>query len=93
MMLTYGYWQRRFGGDPSVIGQPSRSRASREVVGVMPAGFRILDADTDLIAPLQFDRSKLILPGFGFQGVAQTEAGPDLSRTPIPTSPAWCRSG
>jgi predicted permease len=72
MMLTHGYWLRRFGGDPSVIGRAiTVDGQSRDIVGVMPSGFRILDADTDLIAPLQFDRSQLILPGFGFQGVAR----------------------
>jgi predicted permease len=96
MMLTHGYWLRRFGGDPAVIGRAiTVDGQSREVVGVMPAGFRILDADTDLIAPLQFDRSKLILPGFGFQGVARlkpgatvTDANTDVARL----VPIWMNS-
>ena len=46
-----------------------------EVVGVMPAGFRVLDTDADLILPLRFDRSKLMLPGFGFQGIARLKPG------------------
>jgi hypothetical protein len=37
VMLGYGYWQRRFGGDRSVIGRSIAIDAQpREIVGVMP---------------------------------------------------------
>ena len=39
-VLSHGLWQRKFGGDPAVIGRKIRlGRTSFEVVGVMPAGF------------------------------------------------------
>ena len=47
VMISHGYWQRRFGGDPEVVGSvlTINSRA-HTIVGVMPAGFRfLLDAD------------------------------------------------
>src|SRR5205085_11096408 len=48
VLLTYGYWQRRFGGDRSVIGRKILVDARpREIVGVMPAGFRIADTPAD----------------------------------------------
>jgi predicted permease len=79
VMLTYGYWQRRFGGDASVIGRAIIVDGQpMDVVGVMPAGFRILDTDADLIAPLRFDRRELMLPGFGFQGIARLKPGVSL---------------
>ena len=41
-MLSYGYWQRRFGGDRSVIGRNiTVDSRPREIVGVMPQGFQI----------------------------------------------------
>ena len=88
VMLSYGYWQRRFGGDRSVIGRLLRVDShSRQVVGVMPRGFRVADTDFDLLLPLAFDRSKVILAGFGFQaigrlkpGVSIAQANADLSR-------------
>jgi predicted permease len=76
VMLSYGYWQRQFGGDRTVIGRrlivDSRPR---EIVGVMPQGFRFVDTDFDVIVPLAFDRGKLILAGFGFHGIARLKPG------------------
>jgi predicted permease len=88
VMLSYGYWQRRFGGDRSIIGcNIMVDSQSREIVGVMPPGFRLVDSDFDLTTPLAFDRGKLILAGFGFHGIARlkpgatiAEANADLSR-------------
>jgi predicted permease len=76
VMLSYGYWQRRFGGDRAVVGRNVLvDSRSREIIGVMPQGFRFLDADFDLIVPLAFDRGKLILAGFGYHGVARLKPG------------------
>jgi predicted permease len=76
MMLSYGYWQRRFGGDPSVIGRIIQVDSNpRQIVGVMPEGFRFVNADFDLIEPLTIDRSSLVLPGFGFDCVARLKPG------------------
>ena len=88
VILSYGYWQRRFGGDPAVIGRNIMvDSQSREIVGVMPKGFRFVDTDFDLAAPLAFSRVNLPLAGFGFHGIARlkpgatiTEANADLAR-------------
>ena len=88
VMLSYGYWRRRFGGDRAVIGRNIMVDSQpREIVGVMPPGFRFVDSEFDLTAPLAFDRGKLILAGFGFHGIARlkpgrtiAEANADISR-------------
>ncbi|HVG85081.1 MAG TPA: ABC transporter permease [Vicinamibacterales bacterium] len=40
VVLSHGYWQRRFGGDPSIVGRTLQlSNFAFEVVGVMPDDF------------------------------------------------------
>ena len=81
VMLSYGYWQRRFGGDRSVIGRYiSVDSRPREIVGVMPQGFQFVKTDCDLIAPLAFERSKLIMAGFAFQGIARLKPGATIAQ-------------
>ncbi len=50
VMLAYGYWQRKFGGDASVIGlRLIIDGQAREVIGVMPQKFRFMDRKFGLI--------------------------------------------
>jgi putative ABC transport system permease protein len=43
VILSYDFWQRRYGGDPNVIGRTIQLNARPQtVVGVMPPGFRLL---------------------------------------------------
>src|ERR1700682_653903 len=40
VVLSHGLWQRRFGGDPAIIGKSLRLNGEQfQVIGVMPAGF------------------------------------------------------
>lgn len=57
IMLSYGYWQRRFGGDPSVVGQTLTVNARpAEIIGVMPEGLKIADTEAALfMGPMRFD--------------------------------------
>ena len=76
VMLSYGYWQRRFGGDRSVIGRTMIvDSIPREIVGVMPQGFRIVTAEADMLFLLAFDRGRATLAGFNYQGVARLKPG------------------
>lgn len=80
VILSYGYWQRRFGGDRSVIGRNiNLDSEPREIVGVMPRGFQLIDQEFDILAPLAFDRSQLQLPPFGFQGIARLKPGVSIA--------------
>ena len=75
-MLSYGYWQRRFGGDRAVIGRTIRVDSDdRQIVGVMPAGFRLVDSDFELLLPAAFDRGVLKLAQFGWQGIGRLKPG------------------
>jgi predicted permease len=80
VLLSYGYWQRRFGGDRAVIGRNIMvDSRPREIVGVMPKGFQFVDVDFDLVRPLAFERGKLILAGFGFHGIARLKPGATIA--------------
>ena len=80
VMLSYGYWQRRFAGDRRVIGRSiTVDSRPREIIGVMPPGFRFVDADFDVMVPLAFDRGKVILAGFGFHGIARLKPGATIA--------------
>ena len=75
-VLTYAWWQARFGGDRSVIGRHIMVNGiPRNVVGVMPASFRFLDRDAAFLLPLQFDRTKEFLGGFDYPGIARLKPG------------------
>jgi len=52
---------------------------SREIVGVMPQGFRFVDWDFDLTMPLAFNRGQLILAGFGLHGIARLKPGATIA--------------
>lgn len=81
VMLSYGYWQRRLGSDRTVIGRSIQIDAqTREIVGVMPRGFRVVDNDFDMLVPLQFDRGSLKLAGFGFNGIGRLKPGVSIGQ-------------
>ena len=53
-LLSYSLWQRRFGGDAAVVGQPIRlGITSYAVVGVLPSGMTFPDPDVALWVPLE----------------------------------------
>jgi len=82
VMLSYGYWQRRFGGDPSVVGRVIMvDTRPKEIVGVMPSGFRVVDDNPDMIFPLAFDRERITLAaGFIYHGVGRLKPGVTIAQ-------------
>ena len=91
VVLSHELWERRFGADPSIVGRPIQiSGASRLVVGILPAGFKLpLDYSTgertDVYLPMATDATNEgALPGpefprggasHGFYGVARLAPG------------------
>jgi predicted permease len=52
-IIGHALWERRFGGDPDVVGKPlSIGGVPATVVGVMPAQFQFLDPAAELWVPL-----------------------------------------
>jgi predicted permease len=76
IMLSYGYWRRRFGGDRSVVGRSIMvDSRQRTIIGVMPRGFRLVDRDFDILTPMGLDPHNQPLAGFGFQGIGRLKPG------------------
>jgi predicted permease len=77
VILSHGYWLRRFGGDPGVVGRTlTRNEETAEIIGVMPVGFRIADTEADLLmGPMVFDRANLESNFFSYFGVARLKRG------------------
>lgn len=58
VLLTYSEWQRRFGGDPNVIGRELRLNGiAHSVVGVLPRGVAFPTDDIALWTPLRHDET------------------------------------
>jgi predicted permease len=77
VLISYGYWQRKFGGSPSVIGRSITADGKpREIIGVLPKGFHFLnETDADIMAPFQWDRSKTHLGNFSQRALARLKPG------------------
>jgi len=59
-LLSYGLWQRRFGGDVKIIGQSIQLNGeSHIVVGVMPSGCYFPDKETELWTLMGIDLKNL----------------------------------
>jgi putative ABC transport system permease protein len=96
VVLSHDYWQRRFGGNSSIVGQEvPLGKEKRTVLGVMPPGFRFLPerrvgGKVDILIPLVLHGEELsslendvigrLKPGVS---VAQARAELDLLLQPL----------
>ena len=69
----YGYWQRKFGGNKSIVGQTVKLDGKAvQIIGVMPKSFHLFDSDDPaMIVPFQFDRNKMFLGDFSYAMVGR----------------------
>jgi putative ABC transport system permease protein len=59
IVLSHGMWQRRFGGDPNILGRTiTLSGAPVVVVGVMPAGFYFPNREVEFWRPIALNPAK-----------------------------------
>jgi putative ABC transport system permease protein len=88
VVLSWDFWQRRFGGDRNVVGRRlSFEDESRTIAGVMPRGFRFPTRGADVWFPLVLDAKTmenrgahwLRVVGRKKPGVALAAAQADLS--------------
>jgi predicted permease len=81
VMLAYAYWQRKFGSDPGVVGrQVVIDGKPREIIGVLPADFRFLNHNPQLLLPFRFNRAEVLLGNFSYQAIARLKPGVTLAQ-------------
>lgn len=85
ILLSHGLWTRRFGADPTIVGQQlTINGESVAVVGVMPPGFDTLGTQVDAFMPFRFGpRSftggrSLVVVGRMKPGVTRDQAQAEL---------------
>ena len=81
VVLTYGYWHRRFGGGPNVVSQSLVvDGVPAEVIGVLPASFKFLRTRPEVVLPMPLDPSAARGISFGFQALARLKPGVTLAQ-------------
>jgi predicted permease len=76
VILSYGYWQRKFGGDREVLGRTMLiDFVPRQVIGVMPRDFRFVNVAPDILLPQRFPKSGLRSDELSFTGIARLKSG------------------
>jgi predicted permease len=76
MLLTYPYWQRKFGGDPTIVGrQVMVDGIPREIIGVLPRSFIFLNEHPQLVLPMRLDPAKVFVGDFSYGGIARLKPG------------------
>ena len=83
VVLSYGLWQRRFGGDKDIIGKPVQLNANVfTVIGVMPPNFQLFFRTASLTgnraeiwAPMMFGNDDRVRRGRYATGVARLKDG------------------
>ncbi len=87
LMITYGVWQRRYGGDPSVVGRSvERVGLPTTIVGVLPRDFRPPEAFfpsdevPDFWIPLQTDDRRYQRPRPVAYGLGRLRRGTSVEQ-------------
>jgi predicted permease len=84
VVLTWGLWKRRYGGDPGVIGKTLLLDARQyTILGVLPAWFAYPDTQVQLWTPLYHERSRAnmgMYAAHNFDVVGRLKAGVTIAQ-------------
>ncbi|HYE87677.1 MAG TPA: ABC transporter permease [Vicinamibacterales bacterium] len=85
VMLSDGFWRRRFGGDPGIVGQSIQINAMPfTVIGVLPSTFRHVEIHperaADVFTPFRWDAAQPNRGGHFIRGVARLKDGVGLAQ-------------
>ena len=80
VIVSYGLWQRRFGGDPNILGQTlMMNNRPRVVIGVMPKGFQFPEV-ADAWGPLALTPKTYTRTDHGLSAIARLKPGVSLEQ-------------
>ncbi|HKW90049.1 MAG TPA: ABC transporter permease [Candidatus Acidoferrales bacterium] len=90
VVLTYGLWMRRFGGDPTIIGKQTQiDGASYMVIGVMPRQFefQFWSRERELFVPVGYTQGDKDRTSNSFVAISRLKPGVTLeqARTELKT--------
>jgi len=84
-VISHAFWQRRFGGDPKVVGKElNLNNTPTQIVGVMPADFKFPRLEIDLWTPLPLD-TKRTAPYF-FSVIGRLKPGTQVAQAQADTT-------
>jgi putative ABC transport system permease protein len=75
-LLSHAFWLRRYHGDPSVIGRSVLMDGDPvEVVGVLPADFRLMGRDADVWWQIRYSAAQRIPRGRSWSAIGRLKPG------------------
>ena len=84
-VISYAFWQRRFGGDPNVAGKIiTLNNTPAQIVGVMPAEFKFPRLEIELWTPMALD-TKRTAP-YGFSLIGRLKPGVEVAQAQADTT-------
>jgi predicted permease len=80
VILSHGYWQRRFGGSANVLGETLVvAGAPHVVIGVLPQEFRFGQQPAAILTPMQPNRAFAYVGPIGERGIARLKESVTLA--------------
>lgn len=90
LVLEYDFWQRRFLGDPEILGRTlTVDGTSYTVIGVMPEAFDMIPANVDAFRPTDFADRRDDYAGRGYISFARVAPGATTSQVQAAVDAAW----
>ncbi len=84
-VISYAFWQRRFGGDPNIAGKIlNLNNTPTQIVGVMPAEFKFPRLEIELWIPLALD-TKRTAP-YAFSVIGRLKPGVQIAQAQADTT-------
>lgn len=82
VILSYGYWRSKFGGDRSVLGRAiDVDGRPRMIIGVLPQRFNFLDkANLAMLLPMKLNRANTYLGSYNSGAIARLRPGVTLAQ-------------